>query len=130
MNFLVLNMGTPNKTNPIDRGQKRSRPDDSDSDCDSIIDDSWPHFLVLEGTDGNLSFAKLSPFAIAKGLEDLADVPKNVCKLRDGKVLVEVDKKCYSDNLLRSTSLANCPIKVSAHRSLNTSKGVMRCPDL
>ena len=128
---LAISMASQQKTTPMDRGHKRTRPDsDSDTDCDIVGDHSWPHFLVLQGTDDNFPLGKLSPFAIAKGLEGLAGVPKNVRKLRDGQVLVEVDKKCYSDNLLRSTMLAGCPIQVSPHKSLNTVKGVMRCSDL
>ena len=85
---------------------------------------------MIEGTDENHPLTKLSPFAIQKGLQGLAGVPKDVKRLRGGQVLVEVDKKSYSDNLLRSTKLVDCPIRVSAHRSLNQARGVMRCPDL
>jgi hypothetical protein len=86
--------------------------------------------LVIEGINNNSALSKLSPFAISKGLQGLAGTMKNVRRLREGQVLVEVDKKAYSDILLRSTKLAEVPIKVSPHRFLNTTKGIMRCPDL
>lgn len=127
-------MGTKqNKTPTGNGGIKRSRPvdsTDSDSDSDLIDNVNWPRFLVIEGTDENHPLSKLSPFAISKGLQGLAGTPKDVKRLRNGQVLVEVDKKCYSDNLLRSSKLAECPISVSPHRALNSSKGIMRCPDL
>ena len=132
MKIYYISMGS-NKTHPTGRNVKRSRPSDltdSDSDVDFNLDDSWPRYLVIEPTDENRALSRLSPFAIAKGLQGLAGVPKDVRRLRDGQLLVEVDKKSYSDNLLKSTQLAECPIKVSAHKSLNMSKGVMRCPDL
>lgn len=92
-------------------------------------DENWPRFLVLQDTDGNDFLSKLSPFAIAKGLTGLAGEPKTVKKITAG-ILVEVTKKSHALNLLKSTSIANTPIHVSEHRSLNTSKGVIRCRDI
>lgn len=125
-------MGTRKQTPTGNASAKRPRSDsqDSDSENEMIVDHGWPRFLVIEGTDEEQPISKLSPFAIAKGLEGLAGTPKDVKKLRNGQILVEVDRKAHSDNLLKSKLLANCPIHVSAHNSLNLCKGIMRCPDL
>ena len=126
-------MGTHKKTPTGTSGQKRSRPcdvTDSDSECDVVVDNSWPRFLVIEGHENNNALSKLSPFAISKGLQGLVGTTNNVRRLREGQVLVEVDKRVYSDILLRSTQLAGVPIRVSPHKFLNVTKGIMRCPDL
>ena len=91
---------------------------------------NWPRFLVIqdEVKESN-TLMKLSPFAISKGITGLASKPVSVKKTSFG-LLVEVSEKSHSDNLLRSTVLANVPIKVTAHRTLNSSKGVIRCREL
>ena len=48
----------------------------------------------------------------------------NVTRLRWGQVLIEVDKKAHSDNLLRSKMTIDVPMRVSAHKSLNYKKKV------
>ena len=105
---------------------KRRRGDSSDSDD---LDMNWPRFLVMEGTDDKSPLSKLSPFAIAKGIKGLAGEPKSV-KVTSQGLLIEVEKKAHSDNLLRSTEIANIPILVTAHKTLNTCRGVVRCKEL
>ncbi|XP_053382754.1 uncharacterized protein LOC128549641 [Mercenaria mercenaria] len=72
----------------------------------------------------------ISPFVIEKTLESVAGVPKSVKKLRTGDLLVEVEKSAHARNLLDLTSFFNRPCKCIAHRTLNSSRGVIRCPDL
>ena len=50
--------------------------------------------------------------------------------LRSGDLLIEVDRETHSTKLLAVTELAQVPVKVSPHRTLNTSKGVLRTPEL
>ena len=106
---------------------KRLRPDDSDSDNDTEHQNlTWPRFVVIESVhEGDL--AKLSPFAISKGINGLAGEPKTLKRLRSGAYLVEVTRKSHSDNLLKSTTLAMVPIRVTPHRTLNSKKGVVWC---
>ena len=106
---------------------KRLRPDDSDSDNDIEHQNlTWPRFVVIESVhEGDL--AKLSPFAISKGINGLAGEPKTLKRLRSGAYLVEVTRKSHSDNLLKSTTLAMVPIRVTPHRTLNSKKGVVWC---
>ena len=102
---------------------------DRDTDSETEQDRTWPRFLVIEGTDSNIPLKKLSPFAIAKGIKGIAWEPKSIQNVFNG-LLVEVAKKAHSDSLLEATKIANVPIKVTAHRSLNTRKGVIRCREL
>jgi len=114
----------------------RKRPltmTDSESDYDphsSTVTDDWPRFIMIESTSSDASVAKLSPFAIDKGIQGIAGAVKDVKKLRSGHILVECGKKSHADNLLRATTLAGVGIKASPHRTLNSSKGVIRTRDL
>ena len=56
--------------------------------------------------------------------------PKTIKRLRSGDLLIEVDSETHSTKLLAITELAQVPVKVSPHRTLNTSKGVLRTPEL
>ena len=63
-------------------------------------------------------------------MNGIAGQVKSVKKLRSGVILVEVLREAQAQNLLRQTSFASVPVKVSAHRSMNTCKGVIRNYDL
>ena len=97
---------------------------------------SWPRFLLIKGTDDERPLCKLSPFAVNKAIVDvLSSDPFNMKKLRNGSILVEVDKETQSKKLLKTTKLNltmdnAIPIEVSPHYSLNTKKEVIRCPDI
>ena len=90
----------------------------------------WPRFLILTALEKEKPLSSLSPFAIAKGIKGLAGDPKNITKMFNGDFLLEVATKAHSDNLLRSGVLAGVPIKITPHRRLNSSKGVVRCREL
>jgi hypothetical protein len=51
-------------------------------------------------------------------------------KLRSGAVLIEVTSKAQADKALKMTNWIDVPVKVSPHRSLSMSKGIIRCRDL
>ena len=59
------------------RNVKRTRPDDdSDSDSDNelfLTNDSWPRFVVLSSASEEKSLSKLSPFAVQKGFQAIAE---------------------------------------------------------
>ena len=67
---------------------------------------------------------------IEKVLVSLAGSPKSVKKLNSGSLLVEVEKAKHAQNLLKLTRFFEIPSKCYPHTSLNTSKGIIRCPDL
>ena len=56
--------------------------------------------------------------------------PVSIKKLNNGTLLIEVDKKTYSDNLLNMKFFTNIKIKSYAHSSLNSSMGVVRSSEL
>ncbi|MES9994112.1 MAG: hypothetical protein ABW098_19340 [Candidatus Thiodiazotropha sp.] len=88
-----------------------------------------PRFLVITSQEER-QVSSLSPFIIEKVLNGMAGVPKSIKKLRSGDLLVEYSNKKQIENLLRLEKFHDLHVKVSLHGSLNTSKGVVRCPDL
>lgn len=122
-------MDTPNE-------KKRKTDHDSDntgggSSRQPTGDNSaFTRFLLIEATDEGSKISNLSPFVIEKQIESIAGVPKSVKKLRTGNLLIEVDKPSHSKNLMSITTFFGLPCKCYPHRSLNSSRGVIRCPDL
>ena len=62
-----------------------------------------------------------------KGIEGLVGEPKNIKRLRSGDLFFEVDRETYSTKLM---AFSGIPVKVSPHRTLNTSKGVIRAQEI
>ena len=80
-----------------------------------VTTSNWPRFLVISSTvEGALN--KLSPFAIQKA--------------NQSGLLIECTTQKHSICLLKSTVFCNVPITLTAHSSLNSSNGVIRCRDL
>ena len=76
----------------------------------------WPRYLIMTSSDEGKTLHTLSPFAIYKGVNGIAG----------GDVYLTC-KKSQSDNLLRCVLFGYiAPVVVTPHRSLNSSKGVVR----
>ena len=117
--------------------KKRLRNNNQDSDSDSENEHSynsynnWPRFLVVESSSDNLPLSKLSPFAVQKGFQVVAGTLKNIKRLRDGSFLVEYGKRAQAPKkLLQTNRFIDRPVRVSIHKTLNSSQGVIRCQDL
>ena len=94
-----------------------------------VVNSSWPRFLLI-ASNNERALQKMSPFGIHKALVGLAGEPKTVKKLRNGTLLVEVRTESHAKCLLKSRMLCNIDITVTAHSSLNSSRGVIRSRDL
>ena len=125
MKNYIIHMNISKKTKYL----KRPYETDTDSETDNTLN-TWPRFLIIESTDDSNPISKWSPFAIQKGIEGLAGCPKSAKTLRSGALLVEVSKEAHSKALLSAKTLVQSPIKVYPHKSLNTCRGVIRCPEL
>ena len=55
---------------------------------------------------------------------------KSIKRLRDGSFLVECGKRAQAQNLLRTNRFIVRLVRVSIHKTLNSSRGVVRCRDL
>ena len=111
----------------LSKSSKRSYSETSDSDCEIQLS-SFPHFVVLESVEEK-QLSQLNPFVIAKTISGIV-TPKSVKKLRNGTILIEVERKSYAENLLKMKEFANIKIKSFPHLSLNSSKGVVRSSEL
>ena len=116
------------------QSKQRVRDDDSDIDSDNEMfmksETNWPRFLIIESASEDLPLQKLSPFAVQKGFQAIAGTLKNTKRLRDGSFLMECGKRAQAQNLLRTNRFIDRPVKVSVHKTLNSSRGVIRCRDL
>ena len=94
--------------------------------------DNWPRFLVVEAADGNPKRLtdRMDVFAWHKAVKGMGGSYKSVKPMNDGKqLLVHFENKAYSDNLLRADKLIDVPVKVTPHRSLNSSRCVIGCKE-
>jgi len=89
--------------------------------------ESWPRYLIMSSSDDDKLFTSLSPFAIFKGIKGIAGDGVTIKRLFNGDVILTCKKKSQSENLLKCVLFGNvAPVTVTPHRSLNSSKGVIR----
>jgi hypothetical protein len=88
-----------------------------------------PRFLIVELCNGK-SFKKISPFAQKRGVLLLVGEVKSSKCLRDGTLLIEVRNCEQSKKLQAAQTFDTLPIRVTPHKSLNSSKGLVFCHDL
>ena len=115
---------------PKNKKTKRTRTDDdSESDTDNelfLTKDNWPKFIVVKSASEERPLSKLSPFAVQKGFQAIAGTLKSTKRLRDGSFLVECSRKAPAENLLKTDHFVDRPMHVSIHKTLNSSRGVIR----
>ena len=94
-------------------------------------DNQWPRFLIMEAADQNVPL-NLNAFVLKKAIDGMADAElDNVKPLKSVRVLIEVETKQQCKNLLKTTKLQGyLPVKVSPHRTLNSSKFIIKCEEL
>ena len=110
--------------------QPKKRKSTTDSSVNvPVVESSFPRFIVIESVESN-KLASLSPFIVEKQLNAIIGTPKSVKKLHSGALLVEINRKQQAENLLRCKTFYNIKVLCSLHKTLNSSKGVIRCPDL
>ena len=104
----------------------------SDSDGDEIdtstifrSQENFAKFLIIESTNKDKPITSLSPFVIEKQIEALIGTVKSV-KMLNQTLLVETTRKSQTENLLRTKTFFNLPVQVSEHKTLNSSKGIIR----
>ena len=60
----------------------------------------------------------------------MAGTLKSIKRLRDGSLLLECGKRAQAQNLLRTNRFIDRPDRVTIHKTLNSSRGEIRCRDL
>jgi len=113
--------------------QKTKTDEDTDSDTDNdlfLTQDNWPNSPVVKSANEERPLSKLSPFATQKGFQAVTGTHKSTKRLRDGSFLVECSRRTQAENLLKTVHFVDRPVHVFVHKTLNSSRGVIRCPEL
>ena len=101
------------------------------SDLNQQTQSNQSQFLIIKTTsDKHKQVGTLSPFVIEKQIQGLIGNPKTVKSLRDGTILVECIKQSHTTNALKIKSFHNLEVSVALQKTLNSSKGIIRCPAL
>ena len=84
----------------------------------------FPRFILVESKEENRQITSLSPFLIQKVIQSIAGEPESIKKQhRSNQLHIEISKKAHAENLRAQTFH-------DPHTSLNSSKGVIWCPEL
>ena len=106
---------------------KKTKQNLSESDSENEAAD-FPRFIVIESLE-EVCLAKFSPFLIEKVISTRAST-KNVKKTRNGNLLVEVDSRRQTENILKIKTFHATKCRAYPHEKLNTSKGVIKSREL
>ena len=113
---------------------KRQRPDSDDDEHEASTiftsQENFATYLIIESLNKEKPITTLSPFVIEKQIEAAIGTAKSVKKLKNGTLLVETTRKTQTEKLKKLDSFFGVPVKVTEHKSLNTSKGIIRNPIL
>ena len=123
-----------NNKSPCSSDSAACNPAESDAHSDAdpdpnqrFPDNDWPRFLVIKSTDDK-SIIKHNFFVISKAIQGIAGTVKNVTPQRNSDIIVvQVDQRQQAINLLDTSLLHDIPVQITAHRTMNTCKGVIRC---
>ena len=85
--------------------------------------DNWPRVLVITSPEENN--VSISPYAMHKAIEGLTSNPNKITRAKSGHYIVEVASDTASRTLLNTATLANQAVRITPHRSLNSSRGVI-----
>ena len=81
------------------------------------VDDGNRFFVIKRNVE---DFSKTSLFLIEKAIQSTVGNVKSIKKLRSGELFIETQNYRQATNLKKCTQLANIPISVTAHRTLNS----------
>jgi hypothetical protein len=106
--------------------RKRLRLATFSSDSEDEKKHYFDKFYIIESLEQGKTFSNVSPFEIEKSIKSEVGNVNTVKKLRDGKLLVEILRQKQGINLQKIDSFCKIKCQVSPHKTLNTSKGVIR----
>ena len=89
-----------------------------------------PRFLIIHSEKEGETISSLSPFVVHKTIMSIAGEPKSIKNLRSGDLLIQCAKESHEKSLLQMKTFCGLKCSVTPHSSLNTSKGIIRCPAL
>ena len=99
---------------------------DVEEECDPDWNLAWPRFIVMSPLNEHEPLSKLSPFAVEKAIKGRFGTVQKVTKMKSGSLLIEAARAKQSRMIRETTNCLNIDVKCTPHRSLDTSKGVIR----
>ena len=91
------------------------------------IPNKFDSFLVISPINKEESLSDITYFKRRRALYSLkVNYATNITNLKSGEILIQVSDAIDSDRIKRCTSFANIPVTVTPHKTLNTSKGVIK----
>jgi hypothetical protein len=84
-----------------------------------------PRFITVRLNDTEKAMRNISPLYIQEALVRTAGKVKNVSRLKNGPLLVEVQDEKQLEVVLKATPLGSYPIQDDRHISPNSSRGVV-----
>lgn len=127
----MLNMGdSPGGPHKTKRRKFANNPTLGGANYRPTYEEQKVRFVTIKKLgDGDLG--KISPFVLNKAIVSCAGEPVNIKKIRGGLVMVECFNDSQSTKLLQKlNSVGEIPVEVEPHKTLNSSKGVIRSLDL
>jgi len=89
----------------------------------------YPSHWVIHSIDST-KLSALNPFVIEKVFQSTIGSVEECRKLRSGDLLVKVRSRKQAEKLQAMTTFHNINVEASAHRTLNSSRGVVRSYEL
>ncbi|GBN56210.1 hypothetical protein AVEN_47727-1 [Araneus ventricosus] len=87
-------------------------------------------FLIKRVSTSGETFHSVSPFLVERAITGIIGDVKSTKKLQSGDLLVEVQSRKQSEQIVKLKTFSNILITVSPHATLNSSKGVTTCGEL
>jgi len=86
-----------------------------------------PLILYMSTTDPNKPMKNVSPFVIERYFRTNPPQPAKVTRLRSGDLIIEAKDTRHAKQLLQTKRMFEIPVSINGHRSMNRSKGIVRC---
>ena len=114
------------------RSSSTSSGSDAELQSSKIVRKDSPRFLLISSTDADLPLGQCHAVAVEKSIAGcIGSNDFFVTRLRNGNLLVEVSKDSHSRSLMKLNKMicsnTTYPVRVEPHRSLNSSRGVVKC---
>ena len=92
---------------------------------------SFAKYVMAASIDSSQSLTQTNPFKLAKAInEKITGKLNNVTTLSNGFLLLECNNSHQSTILQDTKSLNNIHVSFTPHKTMNFSKGVIRCRDI
>ncbi|GBN01701.1 hypothetical protein AVEN_211118-1, partial [Araneus ventricosus] len=116
---------------PYHMGKRKSSPFSGQQIVTKSSATNFPTFFLIKRISiSNETFHTVSPFLVEKAITASVGDVKSAKKLRSGDLLVEVQSRKQSEQIVKLKTFSNIQITVFPHASLNSSKGVITCGEL